>query len=352
MHRAARMFRTRGLAAVAMAGLLAMAAVPAAASDRRGATAHHHSTAAAKQHRWTWKSGVFTGDGGSGDRARDLQFGVWRGRAVKVATDYQDSATWTELARSFRIINNWGHQHKTQLSLSLPMVSQLDPKMERTAAGRNNHWYTVMGKNLVAAGLGHSIIRPGWEFNAPFYAWKVGSPAQAQVFVQAWRQIVRTLRAVPGAHFTFDWCVITGGKGLYAHPAQAYPGNKYVDYIGADVYDWNERRLNESATQRWHDIVHFGTGLAWQAHFAARHHKQLSYPEWALVADVVSPGMSGNDDPAFIRHMLHWFKTHDIAYEDYFNHDGVIDSVHFGLTTTNSFPKSRALYRRLWAKPS
>jgi hypothetical protein len=211
-----------------------------------------------------------------------------------------------------------------------------------------------MARNLVAAGLGHSVLRLGWEFNGSWFRWGITAtdkPYQyaqrAREFAQAWRTIVTAIRHVKGAHFTFDWCVAAGPH--YSHVKLAYPGDDYVDYIGEDVYDWNRPGVPNTPQARWRAIVNQGTGLAWLARFADQHHKQISVPEWALVHDSVQRRNSGGDDKAFVDHMHRWFATHNLGYENYFNYSDGWQS--FQMNGSNGqFPAAGKLYRSLWAR--
>ena len=82
----------------------------------------------------------------------------------------------------------------------------------------------------------NAILRLGWEFNGNWFPWSVGSSTDAANFVAFWRQIVTTMRAVPGEKFKFLWNP-NGPSPTTYRPDQAYPGNAYVDYVGTDVYD-------------------------------------------------------------------------------------------------------------------
>jgi hypothetical protein len=252
------------------------------------------------------------------------------------------------LSRATRIVDTWSKQKKVQLSLSLPMFAARG-SMRVVASGYDNHYFVALAHRLVTAGLDHTILRLGWEFNEHYQRWHVTDQAQAKLFAQAWRQIVRSMRSVRGEHFTFDWCVYDAQVG-YLHPAQAYPGNRYVDYIGDDVYDWNQTRPGETFSQRWTALVDGPTGLAWQARFAARHHKEISFPEWALVQASMLLRSGGDDDPAFIRAMWQWIRTHDVRYEAYFN-STLLGLVVYRINGPGAaFPKSGAVYRRLWSR--
>lgn len=307
----------------------------------------------------SWSSGVFAGF--SAPRAQ--AFGTWRGRPITSATDFDSSLSWFALERSTRLIQTWrGNNKGLKLSISVPLWPGTGNDMRAAASGYYDNRFKQMAKALVAAGLGHSILRLGWEFNGRWFPWGIthgrlydtasATRAQqrslrAEEFVRAWRHIVRAIRTVPGAHFQFDWCVSAGPH--YRHVALAYPGNRYVDYIGDDVYDWN-RDGYRSAERRWRQIVDERTGLAWQERFARRHHKPMSFPEWALVADLFQPAASGNDDPSFIRHMHQWFSHHDVAYEDYFDFDPSL-GLSSALNTGNGrFNLAGQIYRLLWGR--
>jgi hypothetical protein len=325
-------------------GVLATAGVaPAGATSHESASAHRET---ASPHHRPWRSGVFVDDTGVSTYSESQRFGNWRGDPVTMATDFQAGLSWQSLARSNRVISTWGHQHAVRLSLSVPMFVG-DGSTRSVASGADDHWFRLMARNLVAAGLSHSILRIGWEFNEGFQRWGVDNRRQARTYVRAFRHIVRAVRSVAHERFTIDWTVYNSRVG-YRHLASAYPGDAYVDYVGSDVYDRNQRSAVESAATRWHDLVSAPSGLRWQARFARRHDKRLAVAEWALVATPLYPGNGGGDDPAFVQHMWRWFGHHDVGYEDYFNtisYTGAIFTVN-----NNVFPTASALYRRLWGR--
>lgn len=308
-------------------------------------TAKAHSSRPAPNQ---WLSGVFMNDTGFQTYQRSLEFGHWRGSPVRVVNDYDPNTTWRVLSKATRIVDTWSNQKKVLLSLSLPMFAA-HGSLKVVASGYDNHYFVTLAHRLVHAGLDQTIIRLGWEFNERYQRWEVKDRASAKLFAKAWRQIVTSMRSVRGQHFTFDWCVYDAQVG-YRHVAQAYPGNKYVDYIGDDVYDWDQAHPGESFSQRWDALVNGPTGLAWQAKFATKHHKQISFPEWALVQTPMLLRSGGDDDPAFIRHMWQWIRTHDVKYEAYFN-SSLLGLVVYRINGPGAaFPSSAAVYRRLWSE--
>lgn len=317
---------TRTLAVIAVAGGCLAAALP--------------GTALASSSR-TWKSGVFAGYG----PWQDEEFEAWRGAPIQTATDYMEWSNWSEIEDPSWDIAAWQQAPSIQPVLSIPMWAATGGSLSAAAAGSYNQYFATMAKNLIAGGLGSAIIRLGWEFNGDWYPWSATNSTTAAEYAKAWRAIVGTIQAVPGGHFTFDWSMTVNDGGV--NPSLAYPGDQYVNYIGMDVYDWDESP-GMTAAQRWNAIVNDGYGLAWQANFAAQHHKQISFAEWALAYDPNDPGAGGGDDPTFIQNMYNWFGSHNTAFEDYFDADANGDD--FGITTGNGeFPNATALYEQLYS---
>jgi hypothetical protein len=300
----------------------------------------------------TWRSGDFAGFSVLADK----EFGAWRGRPITSATDFQTNSSWSAFDAATRLVKTWqGQNSGIQLSISVPLWAGYGYNhLAAAASGYYDKHFVAMAQKLVAAGLGHSVLRLGWEFNGSWFNWGITSTGKAsqyatraREFASAWRHIVTAIRHVKGAHFKFDWCVAAGPH--YPHLKLAYPGNSYVDYIGEDVYDWNRDNKPASAAVRWKAILHGGTGLDWLAKFAAAHHKKISVPEWALVHDTFDKWHSGGDDTSFIDHMHAWFANHNVAYENYFN--SVDGAESFMLNARQQFPLAGKLYRALWGRP-
>jgi Glycosyl hydrolase family 26 len=281
-----------------------------------------------------WKSGVYVGNAAKTALAK---FEQERGATAPIVTDYFDQSTWPAMIGDAQwAIPQWAAADQL-MSWSVPMLPASGGyTLQAGATGAYNGYFQKLAQLLVANKEGNSVLRIGWEFNGDWEAWSAGSDPAA--YVAYYRQIVDTMRAVPGANFTFDWCISNGST--YTDPAAAYPGDDYVDYIGNDVYDWDWG--THDPAKRWHDIVTEKYGLAWQASFAAAHHKPLSFPEWA--ESWVASGHGGNDDPQFIRDMYAWFSSHKTAYEDYFNDDPSATESH----QITDFPKSEAVYDTLF----
>lgn len=104
------------------------------------------------------------------------------------------------------------------------------------AAGAYNQEFYRLGELLVRDGFAHATINLSREMNGGWYAWseRHAPPDEANAFILAWRQVVTTMRSVPGAHFKFLWTIYPGGVTV----ADCWPGSAYVDYVGTDIFDW------------------------------------------------------------------------------------------------------------------
>ena len=74
-------------------------------------------------------------------------------------------------------------------------------------------------------------VRTGEEFNGTWMPW--AAAGRAEEFVGAYRRFVDAFRSV-SRQFRFEWNVNAGGTQM--NPADAYPGDGYVDVIGMDFY--------------------------------------------------------------------------------------------------------------------
>jgi hypothetical protein len=247
------------------------------------------------------------------------QFNSWMGRNVDVIGDYMnDGGDWCNIDGdcennlsddAAQIAANPG----TLLELSVPMLPTnsypFDPYnsassattdtqgLEDGAAGDFNSYFQTLAQNLVGDGLGNSVIRLGWESNGDWYPWS--EYLNESAFIQYWQQIVTTMRAVTGSHFLFDWNGATGTLNNGNYAITAYPGDAYVDFLGADFYD-------QGSTL---SVMFTGDHqLDWLASFALAHNKLISIGEWGLVA-AGNTGLGtspGGDDPAWIQDMYNF----------------------------------------------
>jgi hypothetical protein len=238
------------------------------------------------------------------------------------------------------------------------------------ATGAYNSYFYSMGQNLVAAHLGNSILRLGWEFNGNWYAWSVLTMTDAANFAAYWKQIVTTLRTVPGQNFKFDWngaltyvgtSAFTNSNSLSA----AFPagtdanGKPYVDMVGLDVYDENSNyypwasgstpaQIQAAQANVWNNMVENTTNWwgipVWQA-IATAHDIPMSFPEWGCSSDA----HGGQDDTSFIQNMYNVIQNpaNNVYFASYYDAEGSQISPDGGYVTP--LVNSAALYRQLFS---
>ena len=184
------------------------------------------------------------------------------------------------------------------------------------AEGAYTSYDKQFAANLVAAGLGDSVIRLSPESNGTWNADSLGTtPAQWRLWDETWDLTVAAMRSVPGANFQFDFNIAALYRPLPL--AQIYPGDAYVNFIGVDAYD--SGNLGDTAAERWNTAYNGTDGIAAVAAFATVHNKPFSIPEWGIAP--VSDGGFG-DDPTFVNGIASVVENTDTAYQSYFYNYG------------------------------
>ncbi|MGK2956940.1 MAG: glycoside hydrolase family 26 protein [Acidimicrobiales bacterium] len=280
---------------------------------------------------------------GSGAPDQVAEYQKWIGKPVSYTLDFV-GRTPVGSANSWGKIDSpawWCNQWKgssAKLVLSTAMLPNTGFSLAEGAKGAYNSHWEKFGQSMVSNGCENIILRLGWEFNGKFYPWAAGGKEAS--FAAYWRQIVDTLRKVPGQAFLFDWCPLAGNGN--ANVEAAYPGDEYVDIIGLDAYDTSTVSVSDPA-KRWNNQLNRKYGLNWQANFAKAHNKPMSFPEWGLT---VRPNdkLGGGDNPNYIAKSWNWINTHNFMYAAYFEVDAK-DASH--RLMTSQFPKSSAKYRQL-----
>jgi len=184
---------------------------------------------------------------------------------------------------------------------------------ESCAKGAFNSYAKQLGRNLVAAGLANSVLRLGPEMNGVWESDFIGTAQNEQrLWAKCFANEATSFRQVAGEHFLMDWnpnaCV-----GDYPY-ANFYPGNKYVDIVGLDLYDvgCNTPYTSLSFSQ----LTSEPSGLSHFEAFAASKRKPMSLPEWGLSS------IPTGDDPAYINGIGTLFTKGNWAFETYFDQTG------------------------------
>lgn len=223
---------------------------------------------------------------------------------VTYAMDFLDGSTWESISDPTWPVEQWEGKGYTMI-WGVPIIPNSGGSLAAGAAGDYNQYFRRLGRFLVAHGQAHSIIRLGWEFNGGWFPWAANH--HAHDFKEYFRKIVRSMRRAVGQDFQFEWNPTRGDLGV-GNLKKYYPGNRYVDIIGDDVYDaeWGSYPGHRA---EWQRMLTEPYGLDWLASFATAHGKPVAFPEWGL--GWTSGGeVGGGDNPYFIRHMANWIADH------------------------------------------
>ncbi len=318
----------------------------------------------------------------------------WLNRSIIWGEDFMPTEGWDKIEGQGWQMGPWGDWINKvpgrRYILSVPiLVGSWDGKgprqgpaagvavsLEEGAKGTYNIYFQHLAESLVKHGLANSILRIGWEFNGGWYIWRTGTEEKAQAYAGYFRQIVTTMRSVPGADkLQFDWNPAMETWWPYA-PDKAYPGDDVVDYIGVDVYDqsWakdtypippdaTDDQALERQKRTWSDVTdnEKASGLPFWVKFAADHHKPLTIPEWG--ACIRSDKHGGNDNTYFIQKMHDFIldPANNVYFASYFDvtaGDGdhrLVQEVSKKDPTNikeSKLPKSAALFQQLFSLPA
>ena len=211
----------------------------------------------------------------------------------------------------------------------------------RGARGEYDRYARALARNLIAKGLGSSIIRLSHEMNGTWYRDNVGNtPRDFRDWRRYWARTVRVMRAQRGADFLFDWNIAAGYRAI---PFRSYyPGDDVVDIVGIDFYDYrfSQDVPTTPGDARWRSQVAQPGGLGDAIGFAKRHGKPISLPEWGLAKRGPYRGGLG-DNPHFVKRIACLVQETPTAYQAYF------ESPTGDTKQLRDAPRSRAVYRRL-----
>jgi hypothetical protein len=323
--------------AVAAAGTMALSVGFAGAASAATHTAASHAgkadQAAGTHSGLPWASGAYLP---TDTPAAAAAFGTRRGRPMDVVDDWSARSSWQDIVNPDWLYQRWsGSPYTMAFGVAMLPENVAGVSLQACASGTYNSHWRQFGSVISSYGLGHSIIRLGWEFNGNWYIWKATQPT---VWAKCWQQIVTSARSTaPGLQW--DWNVNRGVSSGLADPTQAYPGNSYVNIIGVDSYDWWPAATTAAG---WQSQLNGKQGLNYWLTFAEAHGKPLSVPEWGNVSSGTS---AGGDDPLFVQDMKGFFVANaaHIAYEA--NFQGEPSSTGGGYGTGTTVPNSAAAYQ-------
>ncbi|WP_141397149.1 glycoside hydrolase family 26 protein [Mobilicoccus massiliensis] len=330
------------LLATTSAGLAAEASPPA---GKPGGQAERYIGRSASAH--SWYSGAWTGGYLSGTRAK--RWGAWRGTVSDAALTYPERGTWQKIAGSTWHIDTFKN-FRGVLVYGMPLLpSDGSSSLADVAAGKHDAVFRKVARDLQRRNRGRSIVRIGWEGNGHWYAWSADA-SNAADYRRAFARVSTVMKkSAPKLVIDFDincGSPLRGGSNRLDALTKLYPGDRYVDLIGCDVYDWHTTGATNSSEWRQALQPENAPGLADVAAFARKRGKGLSVPEWGLAK--TETGGNG-DNPFFIRSMRSFFTSNAdiLVMEGYFNeHAEYIRNSLWSEKPQN--PKSAQVYRSLW----
>jgi hypothetical protein len=367
----------------------------------------HDPASAASESSGSPATGLATDTGATADRvllgvyrwdhANIAPYESWIGTDVDLGEDFLTSGdgpcsmNWAQIEGHGWQLDPWAAwvaaKSGRNVVLSVPMLSPNQPgnssigcwhvdadaiaaELRTGATGAYNSHFRALAQNLVSRGLGNAKLRIGWEAGGNWFRDQFGPDVAA--WKGLFRQIVTTMRSVPGANFEFVFNAGTTSwtkdlSGRVVPVTEAYPGDDVVDNIGFDVYcggsaPWSTY-LDGWGTNAW--VV--DPGLTFWANFADAHHKPMSFPEWG----VRTPQECGDSNGAlpFIQNMHDWMATHNVAWHVYFDVNPscsyimpnnqcawVSDGDHQLMPASDGrvathYPQASALYKSLFGQP-
>jgi hypothetical protein len=344
----------RGLAILVAAGLVVLTAACGGSSSPSSAKLNPSSTGGSNSS--TDAAGLGLYDGKSKPSGIETA-ASWLGSAssIKYAQDFIDATDWSHISNPYQLGSGYWKGTPYEMVWGVPMLPCGGPSTQcatnvsdynLVASGGADSYFKTLAQNLVSAGFGTSYVRVGWEFNASSMGWSIcnqdgsGPTSWLNDFVPAFRNVVTSMRSVSGAHFKFIWNPIDTSSSSCpgVHLENLYPGDNYVDAVALDVYDGIGTTISSDAA-RFSDLANGtgnggyvavspnaingenfngqGYGLNWLAAFGKEHNKEISLPEWGLMATDFNGG--GGDDAYFVTHMADWIKANATGPELFWN---------------------------------
>ncbi len=226
----------------------------------------------------------------------------------------------------------------------IPKSAEADPNWRALgAAGAYAAYARQLALSLISRGLGLSYVRLGNEANDAATPDFIGPrPTDWANWRAFWRRTALTMSSVPGAKFSFIWCI---SPSIGHVPLSAYyPGNDVVNDIGVDVYDAG---IAYTGDGRFSYLVNRAGGVAEVRQFAFAMRKPLVIPEWGLIPP---DSGGGGDDPEFIRGIASLIQK-GVAFQSYFDAgvsaEALANSPHSVEAYRSAFGNTRPVLSRL-----
>jgi Glycosyl hydrolase family 26 len=254
------------------------------------------------------------------------QFEDWLGRPVDQITAHTGRANWKDWITSIRwSIQLWSPLDRP-ICWTVPLFAD-GGSLGEAAAGKYQDHYEQAARMLAQTRQSDSVIyvRTGEEFNGNWMPW--AATGHEQDFVKAFQNFAKAFRSVSN-RFRFEWNVNV--RETRMNPADAYPGDDYVDVIGMDFY-YNTKWNPTNPVKAWDEMVSSQYGLQWLEEFASAHKKPTAYPEWGINSDGAGP---------YIEKAAQWFSDHNVLYQSVWNSNDAFP----GKLTDQQYPEAASAY--------
>jgi len=222
----------------------------------------------------------------TGGQSQQAALEDWEDAAQRQAAVVREYLTWNEdFPNSY---HNWLAE-----TGRVPMISL-------NTGGTNYDWADV-----AAAAPGSQLYNQivAWagrfrEYGVPFYFTFDHEPEAAsnnnmgsqQDYINAWRNVVNIFRAEGVDNATYLWITTAWaygvGQNTRRYAPRWYPGDGWVDVLGADGYNWHDCRIPNNTN--WRSLAQIINGFR---QWATQQHpdKPLALPEYGTVEDSDSP---------------------------------------------------------------
>jgi beta-mannanase len=260
------------------------------------------------------------------DPAELARFERWLGRDVDLIAAHTGRANWRDWVNSIKwSVNLWTPLNKP-IAWTIPLFAD-GGTLHDAAMGAYREYYLQAARilNNTRPSDEAMYVRIGEEFNGTWMPW--AAAGREKEFVRAYRQFVDSFRSI-STRFRFEWNVNIRETGM--DPADAYPGDDYVDIVGMDFY-YNTRWNPADPGVAWSEMVSGPFGLRWLEQFAAAHNKPTAYPEW---------GVNSDGAGAYIKNAAEWFASHNVVYQRIWDADGDFR----GKLSDGQYPNAAAAY--------
>ncbi len=124
----------------------------------------------------------------------------------------------------------------TALSVSDPNQIHLQDIID----GKWDSYIKARGAEFASVGA-PVMVRWGHEFNGNWYPWGIANNnSNPALYIGAYRHVHDLVVAAGATNVQWVWCFNNGSTpdASYNDPAQSYPGDAYVDWVGIDGYNW------------------------------------------------------------------------------------------------------------------